>query len=108
MRKLKLSLDSLQVESFAATGSEPVRGTVPGHEWTEYADESCFGTCDGGCTRDGSCVNPCGTGYASCYGTCYASCGGTCDATCGCPPNTGYTYCDCQTWETCPGASICA
>lgn len=108
MRKLKLSLDALQVESFSATAEGAERGTVPAHAWTEYADESCFGTCDGGCTRDGSCVNPCGTGYASCYGTCHASCGGTCDATCGCPPNTGYTYCDCQTWETCPGAGICA
>ena len=99
MRKLKLSLDALQVESFHATKNESMRGTVPAHGWTEYADESCFGTCEAMCTRMGSCAGECGTG---------ASCGGTCYASCGCPPATGYTECDCQTWETCPNATICA
>ena len=116
MRKLKLSLDALQVESFHATGPAAPRGTVPGHEWTEYADESCFGTCDTNCTRDASCVGGCGSGAVSCNGTCYASCNGTCGASCGascgatctCPPGTDYTACGCATWETCPGATICA
>jgi hypothetical protein len=109
MRKLKLSLDALQVDSFHATAGASARGTVPGHSWTQYADESCFGTCDGGCTRDwGSCNGGCGSGGVSCYGTCNASCNGTCNATCGCPPGTDYTACGCETWETCPGATICA
>jgi hypothetical protein len=103
MRKLKLSLDTLQVESFHATVNESARGTVPGHGWTEYADESCFGTCVGNCTRDGSCNNTCN---ASCYGTCAGTCV-TCANTCDCPPNTDYTACGCQTWETCPNATIC-
>lgn len=100
MRKLKLSLDALEVESFEATANTSLRGTVPAHEWTEYADESCFGTCESDCTRNASCQGQCGTG-ASCYGTCYASCNGTCNC-------TGYTDCGCQTWETCPNATICA
>lgn len=103
MRKLKLSLDTLQVESFAATGNEPARGTVPGHAFTEYADESCFESCNGTCPANG-----CGSGYASCYGSCYGTCGATCYNTCGCPPNTDYTGCGCETWETCPNATICA
>ncbi|WP_420130223.1 hypothetical protein [Longimicrobium sp.] len=103
MRKLKLTVESLQVESFHSEPPPPERGTVAGYDWTEYADESCFGTCDGMCTRDASCQGQCGTG-ASCYGTCYNSCNGTCNCTVGC---TGYTVCDCQTIETCPGASIC-
>lgn len=100
MRKLKLSLDALQVESFHATDAEGRRGTVPGHAWTEYADESCFGTCNGGCT-----------GWVSCYGGCGsgATCGATCNYnTCGCPPNTDFTACGCETWETCPNATVCA
>jgi hypothetical protein len=113
MRKLKLSLDELQVESFHANANGSLRGTVPGNEWTEHADESCFGTCDGGCTKDwGSCNGGCGTGVscngtcvASCNGTCAASCNGTCNCSVGC---TGYTECNCETWETCPNATVCA
>ena len=97
MRKLKLSLDALQVESFQPAGPEARRGTVPGHAGTYYYDESCFESCNGGCTV-----------YASCGGGCGSySCPGTCYDTCNCVP-TEYTRCDCQTWETCPGAGICA
>jgi hypothetical protein len=98
MRKLKLSLDDLRVDSFHATDAEGRRGTVPAHAWTEYADESCFQSCNGGCTVSGPCGG-CGGSY---------SCGGTCWNSCNCPPNTDYTACDCQTWETCPNATICA
>jgi hypothetical protein len=102
MRKLKLSLDELQVDSFHATGPEARRGTVAGNSWTQHADESCFGTCDGGCTVWGSCNGGCGSGGASCNGTCVASCNGSC----GCSANA--TECGCQTWETCPNATVCA
>jgi len=105
MRKLKLSLDSLQVESFHANESDSLRGTVPGHSGaTQHADESCFGTCVSFCTRDGSCDTCAG----SCNGTCYNTCGATCYATCNCPPGTGATECGCATFETCPGAPICS
>lgn len=100
MRKLTLSLDALQVESFHATTEGAVRGTVPAHAFTEYADESCFASCNGNCS--GSCGGGCGTNTA------WQSCYGSCQNTCGCPPNTDYSACDCQTWETCPGAGICA
>lgn len=101
MRKLKLSLEDLQVDSFHATSAASARGTVPGHNWTQYADESCFESCNGSCNH---------TCPASCYGGCGsgATCGGTCGASCGCPPGTDYTACGCATWETCPGAPICA
>jgi hypothetical protein len=101
MRKLKLSLEDLQVDSFNVTPDASARGTVPGHNWTEYADESCFESCNGSCNQ---------TCPLSCYGGCGsgASCGGTCGASCGCPPNTDDTACGCATWETCPGAPICA
>jgi hypothetical protein len=101
MCKLKLSLDDLQVDSFHATSGTSVRGTVPGHNWTQYDDESCFQSCNGSCneTCPMSCYGGCGSG---------ATCGGTCGASCGCPPNTDFTACGCETWETCPGAQICA
>lgn len=110
MRKLTLSLDTLKVDSFETNVQDGARGTVRAH-WTQHADESCFGTCDGMCTRDASCQGGCGTGYASCWGTCGASCGGTCVASCGATctcPVSDYTYCGCETWETCPNATVCA
>ena len=98
MRKLKLSLEELHVDSFHAVEAGEVRGTVVGHTGTQHYDESCFGTCDAMCTQ-GTC------GEFTC-----AACG---SQTCTCQPggasnmdtclNTG-----CQTWETCPGATICA
>src|SRR5829696_2740516 len=102
MRKLKLSLDELKVDSFHATDAASARGTVPGHDsFTQYDDESCFQSCNGSFndTCPLSCYGGCGSG---------ATCGGTCGATCGCPPGTDYTACGCQTWETCPNATVCA
>jgi hypothetical protein len=98
MQKLRLSLETLQVESFHPDGAAGARGTVPGYSATQYADESCFQSCNGSCSDGGTC-NTC----ASCYGTCANTCG----ASCGCP-NTDYTACGCETWETCPNATVCA
>ena len=104
MQKLKLSLDSLQVESFHAEGARGARGTVAGHGYTEYADESCFGTCNADCTRWGTCDGTCA---GSCNGSCANTCGGsTCVITCVCSANA--TECGCETWETCAGAHLCA
>ena len=102
MRKLKLSLDALEVDSFHAVGAGDGRGTVVGHTGTQYYDESCFGTCVGMCTRDGTC------GEFTCAASC--NCG---SQTCTCPPGGGSNMdtCEnagCATWETCPGATICA
>ena len=79
MRKLKLSLDALQVDSFHPAAREGSTGTVAGHAATAFPNQSC-------------------------YGSCYDGCGGSR----GCPPPaTGYTVCDCATWETCPDVTSC-
>ena len=83
MKKLKLDLDELSVESFATT---PERGREGG---TVFGQNHC--TCYTQCTCPG-----CPTCDASCNGTCGGTCAGTCDAscngTCGCP--SGDYTCD--------------
>jgi hypothetical protein len=79
MRKLKLHLDDLRIDSFSTTPAEKPKGTVFGEQCTCYTQCTCPGcpTCDASC--DGTC-------NASCNGTCDASCNGTCgtsyEATC--------------------------
>jgi hypothetical protein len=80
MKKMKLSLDDLKVESFQTTpeGAEGDRGTVYGYISCDLTIcQECGPTC--ACTRDPSCNGTCA---ASCNGTCYASCGGTCNVSC--------------------------
>jgi hypothetical protein len=102
MRKLKLTVDQLQVDSFHAVDAEPERGTVAGYS-EPWECVSPYGSCERYCTQE-----TCNTCQASCYGTCGGTCpntGDTCSGTCGC---TGDTQCNCQTHETCWGASICS
>jgi hypothetical protein len=67
MKKMKLDLGELHVESFDVQRQDEVRGTVAGRN--EPADtESCGGSCMNTCI---SCVN-------TCYNTCQASCWQTC------------------------------
>ncbi len=79
MKKMKLSLDDLKVESFQTTpevaGEE---GTVVGYI---TCDLTVCNECGPGCgsTRQASCNGTCA---ASCNGTCDPSCGGTCSSTC--------------------------
>lgn len=63
MRKAKLGLDALQVETFETAGSTlPARGTVRAHEFTEVTS-----FCQG-CTRDPTCDVACSTdAYEVCY-----------------------------------------
>ncbi|HEX8906255.1 MAG TPA: hypothetical protein VF771_15505 [Longimicrobiaceae bacterium] len=95
MKKMKLHLDDLMIDSFSTTPARRQKGTVYGEQCTCYTACTCPGcpTCDASC--NGSCVDTCAN---SCYGTCDASCNGTCDYTCG-----GYT-CDptCAGWNTQP------
>jgi hypothetical protein len=79
MRKLRLDLDDLSVESFETT---PLPRTENG---TVFGQEQC--TCYTQCTCPG-----CPTCDASCNGTCAYTCEGTCAYTCagdtcglGCP-----------------------
>ena len=67
MKKFRLQLDDLMIDSFSTTPVRKEKGTVYG--------EQC--TCPTACTCPG-----CPTCDASCNGTCAASCNGTCDASC--------------------------
>ena len=74
MKKLKLDLDDLKVESFETTPETGnPRGTVVG-----YGDT--FGRCE---TFDLiTCFEPCET--STCGHTCARTCNNTCGSTCGC------------------------
>jgi len=94
MRKLRLDLDDLQVESFATT-PEPRRdgGTVFGqNHCTCYTQCTCPGcpTCDASC--NGTCGGTCD---ASCNGNCGGTCGHTCAGNCTEFNCTDYTVVGC-------------
>lgn len=62
MKKLKLEIDSLEIESFStAAGQEPA-GTVEAHATRNQntcgatCDASCFGSCDHTCDYTCKCV----------------------------------------------------
>ena len=98
MKKMKLNLDALGVESFDTSGADAKRGTVFGEQCTCYTNCTCPGcpTCYASC--NGTCGGTCGenTCAASCNGTCGAA---TCDYTCGGDCNYSL-YCD--TNQPCP------
>ena len=83
MRKLKLEIETLVVESFDTRAAEGGAGTVHGHAsyplGCHTPPDSYPDTCD----------------YATCAGmTCWESCNGTCDCgTVGCPRYTDFTNC---------------
>ena len=91
MRKLRLQLEDLRIDSFDTTSVQREKGTVFGEQCTCYTQCTCPG---------------CPTCYASCNGTCDASCNGTCDASCdgGCTwdASCGGNSCDytCAGWAT--------
>jgi hypothetical protein len=68
MKKFRLELDDLRIDSFSTTPAQATKGTVFGEQCTCYTNCTCPG---------------CPTCAASCNGTCDASCNGTCDASCG-------------------------
>ena len=62
MRKIRLELESLEVETFSTAEAQPPRGTVRGH-WSQ------LGTCDAvvaTCQLNGTCAWTCGS---RCTGT---------------------------------------
>lgn len=90
MKKIRLDLDRLSVESFSTAheGGEE-KGTVRGLQSYPIA---CFPPSDSVDPAIDSCA------YATCAGnTCWESCNGTCNCggSAGCPPqeSAGYTYC---------------
>lgn len=85
MRKMKLELEAIQVESFVAVEGPDQRGTVLAH--------SAWDTCEAPCpSRDGP-------GW---------SCDATCDRTCGQPGTCGYNWCGTYEEHGCPNTEwIC-
>ncbi|HEX6037673.1 hypothetical protein [Longimicrobium sp.] len=91
MKKLRLSLDELHVESFdTRTGADARRGTVPAHMAT--TPDVCV-------TDPNYCLSDNYSECRSCIqGTCYNSCGGTCGALSCAASCAGYT-CPPQCWD---------
>lgn len=125
MRKLKLDLDALAVESFAASADAAAPGTVRANDESNArcnSDVSCGNTCVDSCgicgtylcvpTEDNATCNFYCTvsGGTSCNAPCGYSCDGspscnnqTCVATCQGNPTCGLNTCD----YTCNGYSDC-
>jgi hypothetical protein len=62
MRKLKLDVENVTVESFAPQSAGGERGgTVHAHNHTHGGHQTCQFSCAAGCTYDDSCYNPCVT-----------------------------------------------
>lgn len=100
MRKLKLDLDQLVVDSFSTQVRPKRGGTVRGQACTCYTQ---CDTCPGCPTCDASCNGTCG---ATCAGTCGGSCAGTCDASCN--GTCGGTCYDCTVYDiTCNNIGTC-
>ena len=89
MRKIKLNLDGLRVDSFEVESGVAGRGTVqgnapePDHRDTGYTDTGTGG-------GSGSTFFSCTTPYPTNENTCQGSCNGTCIYTCNAPPGV---YC---------------
>jgi len=71
MRKLKLELDELSVESFETAEQTEERGTVHGHYITQFCSRAdgytCFESCGGTCVE--TCDASCDTCDSGCYMT---------------------------------------
>jgi hypothetical protein len=95
MRKLKLDLDSLEVESFAPSEASEPTGTVQGRFDQDPGSTDCddgtggwfslFGTCNG-CPTQGTCIGP----TYCCQPTWRPTCPFTCPFSCYPPEECGY------------------
>jgi hypothetical protein len=100
MRKIRLDLEALEVESFDTGDGQPPRGTVQGLGATHTCDLQCNntpnGTCDGGmtCLLWDTCLES-NCGYYSCAYTCPPSAGETCDPSCNYCLQSGSPTCRC-------------
>ena len=71
MKKLKLQLDDLRIDSFDTTAVQKEKGTVVGEQYSYYTN--C--TCPGLFTCDQSCNGTCGASCQTCGDdTCFVSC----------------------------------
>ncbi len=116
MKKLKLSLDDLEVESFETTPEiTDTKGTVMGYGVNGFEDtcptectcDTCVCPGTGGNSCGGTCVSTCVSTCGTCGGTCGNTCGNTCDgtclATCFCPPGPSGDTC----WAGCSISNPC-
>ena len=87
MKKLRLEIEELAVESFDVAAAREPEGTVLAHGNTFDGGQ----TCDGGNTCWDSCDGVCGTYYCITDGSCWnISCVYTCLVACS-QPNTNYS-----------------
>src|SRR4051812_35641292 len=104
MRKVRLDLEALEVESFETGPAGDVGGTVQGRIATHTCDLQCNlspgGTCNGEltCLIWDSCVES-NCGYYSCDYTCPASVGETCDPSCNVCRESGQPTCRCPEYQ---------
>jgi len=100
MRKLKLDLQALEVESFSVSSPSPGGRTVQGRAVNEPTNATCI-DCEPGATR--TCIGPTYCCPATWQQTCNASCFFT---ECGwyCGLLTGNT---CETCRTCENQASC-
>jgi hypothetical protein len=87
MRKLRLDLDNITVDSFHVTPEDPdARGTVLAH--SHASCPQCYPSSMSEPTGCGTCAH-----VTVCYGTCDASCN-SCVNSCGCPRTYEITACE--------------
>jgi hypothetical protein len=93
MRKLRLDLDVLAVDSFDTQGAGKGKGTVLAESGASTYYTLCVGPCAP--TWDApTCAYTCDDPTCPACPTCAESCNGTCDATC-------YETCGVSCYETC-------
>lgn len=100
MKKMKLDLDQLSVETFATTSGEDDEGTVVGNQVRPPRTlRTCWDTC-GTCICQLTGRRTCDTCYRTCDQTCGPTCELTCQFTC---PRTCMETCElsCRTCDTC-------
>ena len=75
MKKLRLNLDTLRVESFStARGEEHRGGTVRGHNYTSDCPSQMIGCTWAGCNDSGGCVSGVTVGPPPSLYSCDATC----------------------------------
>jgi hypothetical protein len=88
MKKLSLSLDAPEVQSFTTWEAAQTRGTVRGEQQPPCTCYTC--TCPGCPTCDATCPETC---WETCNGTCQTECGQSCGETCQRTCYTGRCIC---------------
>lgn len=104
MRKVKLELEALEVESFETGTEQKPNGTVLGRVATHTCDLQCGNTPNGTCHGELTCLlwDTCvesNCGYYTCDYGCPASVGETCDPSCNVCPGSGEVTCRCPDYQ---------